>query len=77
VSLGHHRSLIFYLSSADVQQNSFQLDEEHYRRYRQWAGDGVFRVSIGLEDAEDLCADLDQAMADRTRIITTPHALAK
>jgi methionine-gamma-lyase len=68
VSLGHHRSLIFYLSTADMQQNSFQFDAEHLRRYREYAGEGVFRLSVGLEDPEDLCADLDQALADRGKV---------
>ena len=62
VSLGHHRSLIFYLSTEDLQKNSFRLDAEHLARYRAFAGDGIFRVSVGLEDPEDLCADLDQAL---------------
>jgi methionine-gamma-lyase len=62
VSLGHHRSLIFYLATDDLQQHSFRLDADHLARYRAFAGDGVFRVSVGLEDAEDLCADLDQAL---------------
>ncbi len=62
VSLGHHRSLIFYLGTDDVQKNSFRLDADHLARYRQYAGDGIFRVSVGLEDAEDLCSDLDYAM---------------
>jgi methionine-gamma-lyase len=58
VSLGHQRSLIVYVATADVQAGSFRLDDEHLARYREYAGDGLFRVSIGLEDAEDLCADL-------------------
>ncbi len=62
VSLGHHRSLIFYLTTDDLQKNSFRLDADHLARYRAFAGDGLFRVSVGLEDAEDLCADLNQAM---------------
>lgn len=62
VSLGLHRSLIFYLPTDELQENSFQLSDEHFRRFREWAGDGIFRVSIGLEDPADLCADLDQAM---------------
>lgn len=62
VSLGHHRSLIFYLATDDLQANSFRLDAEHLARYRAFAGDGIFRVSIGLEDPEDLCADLDQVL---------------
>jgi len=31
--------------------------------YRAFAGKGVFRLSIGLEDAADLIADLDNALA--------------
>jgi methionine-gamma-lyase len=63
VSLGHHRSLILYLATDDLQANSYRMDANHLARYRDFAGDGIFRVSVGLEDAEDLCADLDQAMA--------------
>jgi cystathionine beta-lyase/cystathionine gamma-synthase len=62
VSLGHHRSLIFYLATDDLQKNSFRLDAEHLARYRAFAGDGIFRVSVGLEDPDDLCADLDQVL---------------
>lgn len=62
VSLGHHRSLIFYLATDDLQKNSFRLDPDHLARYRAFAGDGIFRVSVGLEDPEDLCADLDQVL---------------
>jgi methionine-gamma-lyase len=63
VSLGHHRSLIFYLATDDLQEHSFRFDAEHLARYRAYAGDGIFRVSVGLEDPEDLCADLDQALS--------------
>ena len=31
-------------------------------RYRGFAGDGVFRFSVGIEDAADICADLDQVL---------------
>ena len=39
--------------------------------------EGLIRLSVGLEDADDLVADLDQALADisRTRV-ATPDALA-
>jgi methionine-gamma-lyase len=62
VSLGHHRSLIFYLPTEEMQHNSFHLDAAQMEVYRQFAGDGIFRLSVGLEDPEDLCADLDQAL---------------
>lgn len=63
VSLGHHRTLIFYLSTAELQRSSFRLDPGHLERYRLMAGDGIFRLSTGLEDPDDLCADLDQVLA--------------
>lgn len=63
VSLGHQRSLIVYAATADLQVGSFRLDATRLARYRAWAGDGIFRTSIGLEDPEDLCADLDACLA--------------
>jgi methionine-gamma-lyase len=63
VSLGHQRSLVLYLDTEGMQRSCFRLDDEHLERYRDWAGDGLFRLSIGLEDPDDLCADLDRALA--------------
>lgn len=62
-SLGLSRSLILYCDTEDLQRTTFKLDDEHLRRYREFAGDGFFRLSIGLEDADDLCADLDRALS--------------
>ncbi|MGW0203732.1 PLP-dependent transferase [Nonomuraea sp. NPDC003201] len=62
-SLGLSRSLILEARTADLQRTTFKLDEEHLRRYRQWAGDGFFRLSNGLEDPRDLCADLERALS--------------
>jgi len=62
VSLGHHRSLIFYLITEDMQKNSFRLGAKQLASYREWAGDGIFRLSVGLEDADDLCRDLDAVL---------------
>lgn len=62
VSLGHHRSLVYYLPTQDMQENSFELDPVQLERYRELAGDGIFRLSVGLEDPTDLIADLDQAL---------------
>jgi methionine-gamma-lyase len=62
VSLGHHRSLVFYMPTDEMQKNSFHLNEAQMAVYREFAGDGIFRLSVGLEDAEDLCADIDQAL---------------
>jgi len=63
VSLGHHRSLVFYLATEDMLRTSFALDAEAEASYRRFAGDGIFRFSVGLEDPKDLCTDLERALA--------------
>ena len=35
------------------------IDVELLENYRDLAGDGLFRFSVGLEDVEDIIADLD------------------
>ena len=62
VSLGHHRSLIYWIETDAMMASTFQLAGEQLAAYREYAGDGVFRLSVGLEDAEDLCADLDRVL---------------
>jgi methionine-gamma-lyase len=62
VSLGHHRSLLFYLDTAQLMESSFHLQGRQLESYRAFAGDGIFRVSVGIEDADDLYRDLDQAL---------------
>jgi methionine-gamma-lyase len=60
VSLGHHRSLVYWIPTSDIMRSSFRLEGDALQRYRDFAGDGVFRFSVGIEDAKDICADLDQ-----------------
>lgn len=62
VSLGHHRSLLFYIPTADMLETTFKLTPDQERAYREYAGDGVFRFSVGIEDPADLCGDLEQAL---------------
>ena len=62
VSLGHHRSLICWLGTDDLMTSSYHLTGDALRAYREFAGDGVFRLSVGLEDPEDLCGDLARAL---------------
>ena len=63
VSLGDVRSLLFYIDTDEIVDSSFGLQGAALSAYREWAGDGVFRVSVGLEDPDDLCQDLDQALS--------------
>jgi methionine-gamma-lyase len=53
VSLGHDASLIVFLGENDERQ--YLYPEEFHN--------GFFRFSVGIEDAEDIIADLDQAFA--------------
>ena len=63
VSLGHHRSLVFYLPSEDLLKTSFRLSTPRQREsWNAFAGEGIFRLSVGLEDAEDIIADLNNAL---------------
>ncbi len=62
ISLGKQKSLIFYMPTDELLKTSFRPEGEALDRFRDWAGEGIFRFSIGLENAEDLCADLDRAL---------------
>jgi cystathionine beta-lyase/cystathionine gamma-synthase len=62
VSLGHHRSLAYWIPTKDLMRSSFKLEGEALERYRAFAGEGVFRFSAGIEDAEDICADLARVL---------------
>ncbi|MFA5311906.1 MAG: PLP-dependent aspartate aminotransferase family protein [Methanomassiliicoccales archaeon] len=65
VSLGHHRSLLFFLPSEALLRSSFKLDTQEQRdSWNLFAGDGIFRFSVGLEDPEDIIRDLDLALED-------------
>jgi cystathionine beta-lyase/cystathionine gamma-synthase len=62
VSLGHHRSLCFWMETEGLMKSSFRLDPAQEAAYRAYAGDGIFRLSVGLEDAADLVRDLDRVL---------------
>ena len=63
VSLGHQRSLVCYIGTDAINESSFRLEGKQLDAYRSYAGDGLFRLSVGLEDADDLIADLDSVLA--------------
>ncbi len=62
VSLGHHRSLTYLLRTADLAETSYGLEGAALDEYRAIAGDGLFRFSVGLEDPDDICLDLDRVL---------------
>jgi len=65
-SLGHAHSLLFYYP-ADMYIDAMPFyTSDQKRRIREWTGEGIIRASIGLENADDLIRDLDQALRART-----------
>jgi methionine-gamma-lyase len=63
VSLGHHRSLVYWIGTEAIMESSYRLEGAQLEAFREFAGEGVMRLSVGLEDAEDLCRDLDAVLA--------------
>jgi len=62
VSLGHHKTLCYYVDTEDMNRSTYRLEGVQLDRYRAMAGDGVFRLSVGIEDARDLIEDLSRGL---------------
>jgi methionine-gamma-lyase len=62
VSLGHHRSLIYLMETEDLIASSYRLEGQELENYKAIAGEGLFRLSVGLEDADDLIGDLERIL---------------
>lgn len=62
ISLGKTKSLAFFVSTDELQQHAFQMPGQQLADYRAIAGDGVLRISAGIEDPGDLVADMEQAL---------------
>ena len=86
-SLGHLRSMIYFFPTDTFLNTPFPMTHAQRAGILEWMGkDGVVRVNVGLEDANDLIADLDQALQGRTfkgliaplayRTLSRQHGLA-
>jgi len=62
VSLGHHRSLVYLMQTEDLVGSSYRLEDAELEKYRAAAGEGIFRLSVGLEDTDDLIRDLETVL---------------
>ena len=62
VSLGHHRSLIYLMETEDLIASSYRLEGKELEKYVAIAGEGLFRLSVGIEDADDLINDLKRIL---------------
>jgi methionine-gamma-lyase len=67
VSLDHHRSLIFYLHTKELLAGSFKFAAvKQLDSWRVFAGGSIFRLSAGLEDADDLTAGWNRPWHERS-----------
>lgn len=62
-SLGHQRSIVVLLDTDEMMTSTYGLRGSQLEDYRAFAGDGVFRLSVGLEAVDDLTSDFDQALS--------------
>ena len=62
-SLGHQRSICVLIATDEIQASTYKMRGDSLEDYRRWAGDGVFRLSVGLEDPADLIDDLAGVLA--------------
>ncbi len=61
-SLGHQRTICVHIGTDEIQRSTFRMEGAALSRWKDWAGEGVFRLSVGLEDPADLIADLSRAL---------------
>jgi cystathionine beta-lyase/cystathionine gamma-synthase len=61
-SLGDYQSLLFYYPTEFTIDDAGYLEADQKKAIREWTGDGIMRLSIGLEDPDDLVGDLDAAL---------------
>jgi cystathionine beta-lyase/cystathionine gamma-synthase len=62
VSLGHHRSLIYWIGTDAIEKSTYRHGADAAGRFRNLLGNGVFRLSVGIEHAEDIRADLERCL---------------
>ena len=65
-SLGDYQSLLFYYPTSMYIDAATYLSADQKKAIHEWVGEGIMRISIGLEDPEDLIADLDHALGSRS-----------
>lgn len=66
-SLGHLRSMLYYYPTETFTAPPPPLGPAQHADLVDWMGkEGVIRINVGLEDADDLIADLDQALKGRS-----------
>lgn len=62
VSLGHHRSLVCWIPSEQILRSTYLFEGDALTRWNDYVGDGIFRLSVGIENGADICTDLARAL---------------
>ncbi|MCP4757523.1 MAG: aminotransferase class I/II-fold pyridoxal phosphate-dependent enzyme [Proteobacteria bacterium] len=62
VSLGHDQSLIYYLPTLFFFEDMVELNDTQKQKYTDLMGEGIYRLSVGIENADDIIEDLSQAL---------------
>ena len=62
VSLGHDQSLMVYIPTAFFFEDMVVFNDAQKEKYAELMGEGIFRFSVGIENSEDIIADLRQAL---------------
>ncbi|MEE4264005.1 MAG: PLP-dependent aspartate aminotransferase family protein [Desulfobacteraceae bacterium] len=62
VSLGHDQSLIVYIPTEFFFEDMVVFNDAQKEKYRRLMGEGIFRLSVGIENAVDIIEDLRQAL---------------
>lgn len=62
VSLGHLRSLIYWIGTDDILKSTYRHESDAEGRFRALLGNGIFRLSVGLEHQDDICFDIGRCM---------------
>jgi cystathionine gamma-synthase/methionine-gamma-lyase len=62
VSLGHDQSLMVYIPTEFFFEDMVVFNDAQKEKYAELMGEGIFRFSVGIENSEDIIADLNQAL---------------
>jgi cystathionine beta-lyase/cystathionine gamma-synthase len=62
VSLGHDQSLMVYIPTEFFFEDMVIFTDAQKEKYAELMGEGIFRLSVGIEDSKDIIADLRQAL---------------
>jgi len=61
VSLGHDQSLILFIPTIFFFEDMVNFNERQQEKYTNIMGEGIYRFSVGIEDADAIITDLEQA----------------